>query len=105
MRVDVPVIDNEARDYMNEQMRGVFVAEGETGLQEVAAEILNDEGLHHFLLTHLPNGHGLKLGSMSFFEDLSFDVPYGLTIKFEQLPRQTKFFYYVEFLGHPREEF
>ena len=93
MLYQAPVITKQTKAYFTICF-DKYLPKGKSGatLQDVVAEVLHDRNLFTFLAAFLPQNHGLILGKTRFYNDIAVQVTYGLTVDFDELPRQTRLF-------------
>lgn len=99
MKVFVPAIDEKTRTVLTTKLADHFKYTEGDDLQAVVSEVLSDRDLFTFLAVFLADDTGLKLGTMSYWDDATVNIDYGLTIDFHNPPRQTKLFT-AEYFGY-----
>ena len=104
MLVKVPVLEENTRKLINSHLDRLFKHSEGTDLDSVVSEVLADRDIFAFLAAFLPKNHGLILGAMSFYDDITVYIDYGLTIDFDNLPRKTTLFSYKRFGGESQED-
>lgn len=99
MLVTNPAIGTEARKLMQSRLEEHFKFSEGDDLASVVSEVLNDRELFIFLAAYLPHEKGIGLGTMSYWDDTTVNVVYGLTIDFDKVPRKTGIFCYESLPG------
>ena len=93
-------ITKETREYMNGLLDKVFEFKNGESLDDVLLEVLHDRDVFLYLLNTLAKGQGIELGRMSYWDDISVGVPYGLTIDYDEgLHPRTALFSYEQVGG------
>lgn len=76
-------ISDKTRGNLIKLIEPHFKFEQGNKLDNVISEVLHDKDLFLYMATHSIEDSGIILGRMDYFDDISVDVPYGITYDFK----------------------
>jgi hypothetical protein len=76
-------ISDKTRGNLVKLVSPLFKFEKGNELNQVISEVLSDKDLFLYMATHSIKNSGIILGRMSYFDDISVEVPYGITYDFK----------------------
>lgn len=90
MLTKTPVINQDTRNSLKKRLEDHFQYEEGTDLDSAVKEILNDKDVFLFLATYFNKNQGLYLGAMSYFDDATVNVHFGLILDWKPYKLKTQ---------------
>ena len=83
MLLEKLAINDKTRENIVQLTNRFFESKQGTELNDVISEVLSDKDLFLYMATNSIKDSGIILGRMEYFDDISVQVPYGITYNFE----------------------